>query len=153
MKKIIFVLAALLIFTYGCNQKTENVEIPLESGTTVSDAQDTMPPAKVDMPTNQEYEATAQPSLSENTAITPPAGGTTLSTTFVKPTIQSIQQALANAGLYTGKVDGVLGPKTKEAIRKFQSNNNLSADGKVGPKTWRALEPYLSSANQTSSTN
>lgn len=63
---------------------------------------------------------------------------------YEKPTTQSIQEALKNAGVYTGPVDGVLGPKTKRAIREFQSMNSLSADGKVGHKTWSKLKPYLS---------
>ena len=62
-----------------------------------------------------------------------------------QPTIQSIQEALKNAGLYSGTVDGVLGPKTKKAIREFQTMNNLNADGKVGRKTWAKLKPYLTS--------
>lgn len=62
---------------------------------------------------------------------------------YEQPTTQAIQEALKNAGLYTGTVDGVLGPKTKRAIREFQSMNNLSADGKVGRKTWAKLKPYL----------
>lgn len=65
---------------------------------------------------------------------------------FEKPTTELIQQALQNAGLYTGKVDGDLGPRTKRAIREFQEQNGLSADGKVGPKTWQKLSPYLATA-------
>jgi peptidoglycan hydrolase-like protein with peptidoglycan-binding domain len=60
-----------------------------------------------------------------------------------KPTNQQIQQALKNAGLYDGKIDGTIGPKTKKAIEAFQSQNGLKADGKVGKKTWKALSVYL----------
>lgn len=67
---------------------------------------------------------------------------------FVKPTDQEVQQALQNAGLYTGKVDGVVGPRTKEAIRDFQAHNSLKADGRVGPQTWAALGQYLHQAPQ-----
>ena len=56
---------------------------------------------------------------------------------------KDIQKALKNAGLYTGAVDGKLGPKTKKAIEEFQSSKGLKADGKVGPKTWAELEKYL----------
>jgi peptidoglycan hydrolase-like protein with peptidoglycan-binding domain len=56
------------------------------------------------------------------------------------PDGEAIQRALKNLGLYTGAVDGKIGPKTKEAIREFQKKNGLTADGKVGPKTWALLQ-------------
>ena len=62
------------------------------------------------------------------------------------PSTKDIQQALKNAGLYQGKVDGDIGPRTKKAIKDFQAQNSLAADGKVGPKTWAKLSPYLSQA-------
>jgi peptidoglycan hydrolase-like protein with peptidoglycan-binding domain len=52
----------------------------------------------------------------------------------------AIQKALKNLGLYTGPIDGKIGPKTKEAILEFQKKNNLTVDGKVGPKTWALLQ-------------
>lgn len=64
-------------------------------------------------------------------------------------TTKDVQQALQNANIYSGSVDGVLGPKTKRAIRTFQEQNNLSADGKVGPKTWRKLKAYLNKLPDT----
>ncbi len=68
---------------------------------------------------------------------------------FEKPSTQAVQEALKNAGLYSGEIDGVIGPKTKRAIREFQSMNNLSVDGKVGRKTWAKLKPYLTAAPAT----
>ena len=56
---------------------------------------------------------------------------------------QQIQTALKNAGLYTGKIDGKLGPASRKAVETFQATNGLKVDGKVGPKTWATLEPYL----------
>ena len=54
-----------------------------------------------------------------------------------------IQKALTAAGYYQGPVDGVIGSKTKAAIRAFQEANDLKVDGKVGPKTWAKLEAHL----------
>ncbi|MFH0940449.1 MAG: peptidoglycan-binding domain-containing protein [Candidatus Omnitrophota bacterium] len=59
------------------------------------------------------------------------------------PDEKMIQQALKNLGLYAGDIDGSIGPKTKEAIKEFQSKNNLTPDGKVGPKTWAVLKNAL----------
>ena len=56
---------------------------------------------------------------------------------------KDIQNALKNAGFYTGAIDGKIGPKTKKAVMEFQKANGLKDDGKVGPKTWAALEKYL----------
>lgn len=62
------------------------------------------------------------------------------------PDDKAIQTALKNLGLYSGDIDGVIGPKTKEAIVAFQSQSGLEADGKVGPKTWAALKSALSAS-------
>lgn len=59
------------------------------------------------------------------------------------PTSKDIQQALKNAGVYGGPIDGNIGPKSKKAIRDFQTQNGLSPDGKVGPRTWKKLAPHL----------
>ena len=59
-----------------------------------------------------------------------------------------IQKALTESGFYKGSIDGVLGKKTKAAIRKFQEANNLKADGVCGPKTWEKLKAYLEEAQE-----
>ncbi len=59
---------------------------------------------------------------------------------------QEIQTALKNLGLYTGKIDGKIGPGTKRAIEEFQKQNGLKVDGKVGPKTWSALSQHLTAS-------
>ncbi len=59
------------------------------------------------------------------------------------PSAKEIQEALSKAGFYAGTLDGVIGPGTKEAIRKFQEANQLTPDGVVGSKTWTLLVRYL----------
>lgn len=67
---------------------------------------------------------------------------------YIPPTSEEIQQALKNAGVYTGSVDGKIGPATKRAITEFQQQNGLTADGKLGKKTWEKLREYLNQAQQ-----
>lgn len=50
-------------------------------------------------------------------------------------TLKQIQQQLVNKGYGPLTVDGVSGPKTTAAIKKFQTDKGLTADGIVGPKT------------------
>ena len=69
-----------------------------------------------------------------------------------KPTQIEIQKALAEAGFYKGTVDGIIGAKTRAAIRSFQEEQGLVVDGKVGPKTWEKLKAY-SEKTETPETN
>lgn len=64
----------------------------------------------------------------------------------VSLTPKQIQRALKNAGYYQGQIDGKIGPRTQEAIRKFQKAKGLKADGIVGKKTSAELSRYLKEA-------
>jgi peptidoglycan hydrolase-like protein with peptidoglycan-binding domain len=68
-------------------------------------------------------------------------------TTYSAPvslSVKQIQKALKSAGFYQGPIDGKIGPKTKEAIIKFQKAKGLKADGIVGKRTSAELNKYLS---------
>ncbi len=67
-------------------------------------------------------------------------------------TAKEIQLALHRAGYYHGALDGHLGPKTRVAIKAFQSANSLVADGVAGTKTMIALQAYLTPASTTTVT-
>lgn len=55
------------------------------------------------------------------------------------PRVAALQVALRHEGLYTGTIDGVSGPATAAAVRRFQARRGLNADGVVGPRTRRAF--------------
>lgn len=48
---------------------------------------------------------------------------------------REVQTVLKKWGYYTGSVDGINGPITKAAVKKFQRKYGLTADGIVGPLT------------------
>ena len=59
------------------------------------------------------------------------------------PQVELLQLALTRAGFSPGQTDGLFGPQTDDAVRRFQRANGLSADGVAGRATWHALQPYL----------
>ncbi len=58
------------------------------------------------------------------------------------PEVAALQVGLKGRGLYAGTVDGVLGPGTESALRRFQRRKGLAADGVPGPRTRKALGRY-----------
>ena len=53
--------------------------------------------------------------------------------------IAAIQQRLKDLGFYSGTVDGISGPGTRNAITLFQQQHGLQADGICGPATVQVL--------------
>jgi peptidoglycan hydrolase-like protein with peptidoglycan-binding domain len=62
-------------------------------------------------------------------ALCAPAAG------VVAPYVAGAQVALRGHGLYPGPIDGIRGPQTIRATRKFQRRHGLVVDGVVGPRT------------------
>jgi murein DD-endopeptidase MepM/ murein hydrolase activator NlpD len=59
-----------------------------------------------------------------------------------KPGVAALQVALRARGLYAGTIDGVTGPRTAAAVRRFQRRVGLPVDGVAGPQTRRAFGRY-----------
>jgi hypothetical protein len=59
--------------------------------------------------------------------------------TLGQDAVRNMQQALSNQGHYRGRVDGVMGLRTRESIRAFQRTQNLPATGQIDPQTAHKL--------------
>lgn len=57
--------------------------------------------------------------------------------------LKSIQTNLQGLDYYDGEIDGLTGPQTKSATKKFQQDRLLSVDGDPGPKTAAELESVI----------
>ncbi len=80
-----------------------------------------------------------------------PSGGANLPNETLKEgsrgeNVKTLQKALEKVGFDVGTPDGIFGPRTEAAVKRFQSKHNLQADGIVGPKTREALERELDRA-------
>lgn len=146
MKKCAAVLGVLVlaIAVTGCSKNDDMMGEPPENMTMdelgVIGSDQKAPGAQAaasaqgDPASAQEMPAVAQPVIPDPQAMPISAG-------VGSP--QEIQAALKNAGFYSGKIDGKIGPMTKQAIIEFQKANKLKADGKVGPRTWEVLSRHL----------
>jgi peptidoglycan hydrolase-like protein with peptidoglycan-binding domain len=56
-----------------------------------------------------------------------------------KQQLMQVQQQLKTAGLYKGRIDGMMGPETKQAVQQFQQQNGLQQTGTLDQQTLSAL--------------
>lgn len=64
--------------------------------------------------------------------------------------VRKVQYRLYQWGYYDGPIDGVYGPETWQAVRRFQSRNGLSPTGRVNERTWEYLGFYVGRAERES---
>lgn len=67
--------------------------------------------------------------------------------------VTQIQTKLKRWGYYSGKIDGIYGTKTVNAVKYFQRKNGLTVDGIAGPATLRAMGIMTSSSSSSSSSS
>ena len=84
--------------------------------------------------------STSTSTTSTSTSTTSTSTSTTSTTVpIVINNITDAQTVLKNLGLYKGKVDGINGTATKNALKEFQKLAGLQIDGILGPNTIDAL--------------
>jgi len=135
MNKVLIIILPVF-FILGCQKKSP----PLEK------KQEPLAPEIYSLISNaslENYSSTNNLGQGREEIFLPPPGP-------YKPTNKQIQLALKNTNFYKGEIDGVIGPKTLQAIKDFQAKHNLTVDGKVGPKTWQILSQYLNTSDSPS---
>jgi hypothetical protein len=55
--------------------------------------------------------------------------------------VAQVQELLKDAGFNPGPIDGILGPRTKRALRRYQASEGLPATGALNEATRQALLP------------
>jgi peptidoglycan hydrolase-like protein with peptidoglycan-binding domain len=147
MKKFVLLMVAVFLVTtlIGCSKKKKAEDV--DSMTNGVSSENVVSVTDATAGTNA-----AVPVVVDNAEAVPQTTGEmaagVASSTTDKATPKQIQQALKNAGFYSGKIDGTIGPKTKKAIEEFQAQNGLKADGKVGARTWKALSAHLGQTSE-----
>jgi localization factor PodJL len=56
-----------------------------------------------------------------------------------KRQVQTVQTVLAQRGLYSGPINGEMGPRTRDAVKAFQTRSGLPATGELDPKVMETL--------------
>jgi peptidoglycan hydrolase-like protein with peptidoglycan-binding domain len=56
-----------------------------------------------------------------------------------KQEVRAAQLKLRNDGLYHGRIDGILGPQTREGLVRYQQQHHLQADGRLTRRTGESL--------------
>lgn len=58
---------------------------------------------------------------------------------YLSGQLSVLQQKLKDKGYYLGEIDGIWGPMTNDAIKRFQTDKGLIPDGIIGEQTLGAL--------------
>jgi peptidoglycan hydrolase-like protein with peptidoglycan-binding domain len=81
------------------------------------------------------------------------ASGTSTRMRMSGDELRQAQQKLKDDGDYTGQVDGKMGPKTAQALKKFQQSNGLPQTGRLDQQTASKLGVSMSGSSQPSSSS
>ena len=76
-------------------------------------------------------------------------GSASMNGQWSREDVRSVQEALKGKGHNPGPVDGVIGPRTQQALRAFQRAQNIQTSGQLDSSTASALGVTLSSGSSS----
>ncbi|MBH0192858.1 MAG: peptidoglycan-binding protein [Nitrospira sp.] len=115
---------------------TREVEVPAEYKT-VKVTRLVEPAKEVRHPIPAQYQTVSKTVMAEDAKLE--WRSILCDTNMKKGNVQKLQKALKRAGYNPGKIDGVLGKQTQQAIRGFQADRHLPSDAYVNMETVKAL--------------
>lgn len=133
-------LTSVALLASGCGLFGDTQTVTVTSGTTPT------------APATTATTSTATTSTAATTTATSTTGTSTTGTTTTarkpaeNPTIKAnkeIQQDLTDLGFYSGPINGIYGPVTTAAVKRFQARAGLPTDGIAGPQTMAAINLAL----------
>jgi peptidoglycan hydrolase-like protein with peptidoglycan-binding domain len=67
---------------------------------------------------------------------------------MTKENLKVVQERLKAEGVYAGSVDGIMGPQTETALRRYQEKQGLPVSGAVDEETLKQLQLELPAVRQ-----
>jgi hypothetical protein len=77
--------------------------------------------------------------IGDSSDVPPAYQGTTSTAPAPDPTVTAAQTELTQSGYYSGPIDGLFGPTTRDAVARYQMSQNLTVTGSLTPDTLQAL--------------
>jgi hypothetical protein len=88
--------------------------------------------------------------VDDSTDVPPAYQGTTSVAPAPDPTVTAAQTDLRQLGYYSGPIDGLFGPATRDAVARYQVKKNLTVTGSLTSDTLQALGlPQLATNSTT----
>ncbi len=77
--------------------------------------------------------------VDDSTDVSPAYQGTTSVAPAPDPAVTAAQTKLTQLGYYSGPIDGLFGPTTRDTVARYQTKQDLSVTGSLTPDTLEAL--------------
>jgi len=65
-----------------------------------------------------------------------------------RPGVRQMQQALNKSGHRVGRTDGIMGPRTREALQNYQKSKGMQANGKINRQILADLGVQVAQPNR-----
>lgn len=125
--------------TFGKGSVQSLIPLPGGAALKITTARFLSPNGNVIDGNGVEPDVALQPEDDESSQVNPFAWKRPLGVMTIGLDVLSLQENLAFLGLYSGPLDGIYGPLTAQAVRRFQQAKGLAATGKVDADTGALL--------------